>query len=481
MSVRGILQKHASTLDVLLRISDAALTGMTGWLAMLIYLHASPPDISGYDLGLVRGMLLVLVIFPLFDVYSARRGSPLSKELGSVTLAWCAVLTLLTLIMFLTKRSGDFSRGWFLIWSVLGWLGFMLERSILRVVLRGLRNRGYNVRRIVIISNNLSGITLLQGLQAAPWTGLQVNALFCTQNEPNDSHSACEDKHRAALPATVRRFDGLNQLADYVRQTEIDQVWITLPLKEEDTIRKIMHLLRHSPVPLRYVPDMSGLHLLNQSITEVAGFPVMSLADSSMDGINRLIKAIEDRILAALILLLISPVLALIAIGVKLSSPGPVLFRQKRLGLGGEEINVLKFRSMKLHQDAPGQVTQATRNDHRITPFGAFIRRHSLDELPQFFNVLRGEMSIVGPRPHALAHNEQYKELVDRYMLRHLMKPGITGWAQINGFRGETDTLEKMAKRVEYDLYYIENWSLWLDLRIIVLTILRGFRDANAY
>jgi Undecaprenyl-phosphate glucose phosphotransferase len=223
------------------------------------------------------------------------------------------------------------------------------------------------------------------------------------------------------------------------------------------------------------------LHLLNQSLTEVAGFPVVELANPSEDGVNGLLKLIEDRLLSALILLLISPLLLAIAVGVKLSSSGPVLFRQKRLGLNGEEITVLKFRSMRVHAEATGKVTQATKNDARVTPFGAFLRRTSLDELPQFFNVLCGEMSIVGPRPHALAHNEQYKELIERYMLRHLMKPGITGWAQVNGFRGETDTLEKMEKRVEYDLYYIENWSLWFDLRIIALTIVRGFRDGNAY
>ncbi|KYC28990.1 putative CPS biosynthesis glycosyltransferase [Sterolibacterium denitrificans] len=480
MGFRGVLKEHASVLDVLLRIGDALLAGVTGWLALLIYLHADPMELDGYDLGLVRGMLLVLVVFPLFDVYRARRGSPLHKELWAVSLAWCAVLTTLTLIMFLTKRGGDFSRGWFLIWSVLGWLTFILERGALRWLLQALRRRGYNLRRIVIVHSNRLGVEVARGLEAAPWTGLKVAALFCTA----DAASCRADEEKAdggALSRSVARFDGLTTLADYVRREPVDQVWIVLPLKEEETIRVVLHELRHSPVPLRYVPDISGLRLLNQSLGEVAGFPVVNLASTPMDGVNGLLKTIEDRLLSALILLLISPLLLLIALGVKLSSPGPVLFRQQRLGLGGEEITVLKFRSMKLHEDAPGQVTQATKNDARVTPFGAFLRRTSLDELPQFFNVLCGEMSIVGPRPHALAHNEQYKELVDRYMLRHLMKPGITGWAQINGFRGETDTLEKMEKRIEHDLYYIENWSLWLDLKIIALTIVRGFRDGNAY
>jgi len=186
-------------------------------------------------------------------------------------------------------------------------------------------------------------------------------------------------------------------------------------------------------------------------------------------------------LLALLILLLISPLMLLIALGVKLTSPGPVLFKQKRLGWDGQPFKVYKFRSMVVHREEGGLLTQASMGDVRVTPFGAFLRRTSLDELPQFFNVLRGTMSIVGPRPHAIEHNEQYKELVDDYMRRHKVKPGITGWAQINGWRGETDTLEKMRKRVEYDLYYIENWSLWFDLRIILLTVFKGFVNKNAY
>ena len=190
---------------------------------------------------------------------------------------------------------------------------------------------------------------------------------------------------------------------------------------------------------------------------------------------------IEDKVLGALILLLISPC-SFIALAVKFSSPGPVLFRQKRHGWNGEEISILKFRSMFVHdEDARVSVTQATKGDPRITPLGKFLRSTSLDELPQFFNVLMGSMSIVGPRPHAVAHNFEYREHIPRYMLRHKVKPGITGWAQVNGFRGETDTMEKMELRVQADLYYIENWSLWLDIKIIILTVFKGFVGKNAY
>ncbi len=199
-----------------------------------------------------------------------------------------------------------------------------------------------------------------------------------------------------------------------------------------------------------------------------------------MKGGAALLKRIEDLVLGSLILLLISPVMALVALGVRLSSPGPVLFKQDRYGLGGKRIQVWKFRSMRVMEN-DAVVTQATRDDPRVTPFGAFLRRTSLDELPQFFNVIQGSMSIVGPRPHAVAHNEQYRSLVDRYMLRHKVKPGITGLAQINGFRGETDTLDKMEMRVKFDLKYIQYWSLWLDLKIIFLTVFKGFVGASAY
>jgi putative colanic acid biosynthesis UDP-glucose lipid carrier transferase len=210
------------------------------------------------------------------------------------------------------------------------------------------------------------------------------------------------------------------------------------------------------------------------------GVPVVGICETPFTGTNKLVKRASDLVIAGLILLLISPLLLVIAIGVKLSSPGPVIFRQRRNGLDGEEIVVYKFRSMTAQDDGP-VVPQASRGDPRITPFGAFIRRTSLDELPQFFNVLQGRMSIVGPRPHAVAHNEEYRRIIKAYMVRHKVKPGITGWAQVNGHRGETDTLDKMKARVEYDLEYLRNWTLGLDVQIIVRTIRLVFFDRRAY
>jgi putative colanic acid biosynthesis UDP-glucose lipid carrier transferase len=253
-----------------------------------------------------------------------------------------------------------------------------------------------------------------------------------------------------------------------------------LPLRAEDRLRQVAESLLDTTASVYYVPDVFIFSLLSSSLTDLRGIPLIALWETPFFGVNGWLKRAEDLVLASLILILVSPLLLFIALGVKLSSPGPIIFKQRRYGLDGHEIMVYKFRTMKVCEDGL-DISQATKNDSRVTPFGRFLRRTSLDELPQFFNVLAGSMSIVGPRPHAVAHNEYYRRLIPGYMLRHKVRPGLTGWAQINGWRGETETLEKMEKRVEFDLDYLRRWSLWFDLRIIIITILRSFRDSHAY
>jgi len=462
MRYRGVLREYAALWPVMLRVGDVLIVVLSGWLASVIY-PKGMLTLPGYILGMVLAVLLCQVLFPAFGMYRAWRGVSFGEEIRAITLAWTTTLVTLTFFAFITKTGPDFSRGWFMIWLVVGWITLVAGRFSLRLALRKLRRHGFNQRRIAIVGDQAKAAEVAEKLADESWTGLVVSAVF------------------PPLPSPTSAADDFAELLAFVQGGGADQVWIVVPLRDEQTIHRVQFALRHSTADVRYVPDISGFKLLNQSIDEVAGLPVISLSSSGMDSVDILVKAIEDRLLAVLILTLLGPLMIAIALGVKLSSPGPILFRQLRSGIGGETITVLKFRSMVVHAEASGQLTQARHNDPRLTPFGAFLRRTSLDELPQFFNVLTGEMSIVGPRPHAIEHNEQYKLLVDRYMARHKIKPGITGWAQVNGFRGETDTLEKMQNRVECDLYYIEHWSIWFDLKIIAQTIVRGFQGPNAY
>jgi putative colanic acid biosynthesis UDP-glucose lipid carrier transferase len=288
------------------------------------------------------------------------------------------------------------------------------------------------------------------------------------------------DLNRFGYLSKAQLRGNIDKLVQLVKNNEIDEVYIALPMVAKKRIQKVLKLLSDTIVETYIVPDLYTYDLKVSQIRTIDNVQTFSVFSSPFEGMGAMLKRIEDIIISIVIILLILPILIAVAIGVKRSSPGPVLFKQDRYGLGGKKIRVWKFRSMGVMENDV-VVTQAIRNDPRVTKFGAFIRRTSLDELPQFFNVLQGSMSIVGPRPHAVAHNEEYRVLVNKYMLRHKVKPGITGLAQIKGFRGETDTLDKMEMRIKYDLQYIQNWTLSKDLKIILLTIFKGFVSETAY
>jgi putative colanic acid biosynthesis UDP-glucose lipid carrier transferase len=281
------------------------------------------------------------------------------------------------------------------------------------------------------------------------------------------------------LPA-AQNLGALAQLADFARAQRVDVIYIALPMASQPRILRLLEDLRDTTASIYFVPDIFVSDLIQARVDSIGGLPVVAVCESPFHGFNGVVKRISDVISAVLILALISPLLLAIAIGVKLSSPGPVLFKQRRYGLDGRKIVVYKFRSMTVAEDGD-LVRQATRNDSRITRFGAFLRRTSLDELPQFINVLQGRMSVVGPRPHAVAHNELYRKLIRGYMIRHKVRPGVTGLAQVMGFRGETETVEKMKGRIEMDLTYLRNWSLLLDLQIILKTVVVVLGRQNAY
>lgn len=470
MLPRGLLKEYSRMISFMLRSLDVLAIVIAGLIAY-VYKFDHLELTAHYILALGAGALLTLIVFPFFRIYESMRGQSFWSTIKKLIQATFALLMLLAGLAFLTKSGTEFSRSWFILWGVTTLILLILFRCSVLILLRLMRSHGWNERRVIIIGAGELGFKLMDTMQEALWTGFRITAIM--------------DEHPEKYPTVIRGVPLLkmpDNLSEYLKtQQDIDEIWLALPLHAEDRLKKLLHELRHHTLVIRFVLDIFGLGLLNHSITNLAGFPTINFNASPMIGMNRLLKAIEDRLMAAVILLFISPLLLLIALGVKCTSKGPVFFKQLRHGWDGRVIKVYKFRTMVEHQENDGQVTQAKLNDARITPFGKFLRRTSLDELPQFINVLQGRMSIVGPRPHAIAHNELYKDSIRAYMQRHQVKPGITGWAQVNGWRGETDTLEKMEKRVEYDLYYIENWSLSFDFKIIFLTLFQGFISKNAY
>ncbi|MFH4619245.1 undecaprenyl-phosphate glucose phosphotransferase [Vibrio furnissii] len=341
----------------------------------------------------------------------------------------------------------------------------MVTISIVRLVRKSMNKK----RRVAVIGLTPGGLTIERALMRA--------------HRPQDLEITFYDdrnENRFTYPIRSPMKGKVAPLIELAKEGGIDEVFIALPMVARDRIRHYLDELSDSTVDTYLVPDLYTYNLNVSQLKRIGGVQTFSIFSSPFDGMGKVIKRIEDIMIGSMIALLISPVLIAVAVGVKLSSPGPVLFKQDRYGLGGKKIKVWKFRSMKVMEN-DAVVTQATKNDPRVTKFGAFIRRTSLDELPQFLNVLQGSMSIVGPRPHAVAHNEQYRKIVDNYMIRHKIKPGITGWAQINGYRGETETVDKMEKRVRYDIQYMQNWSLWLDIKIIFLTVFKGFVSETAY
>jgi putative colanic acid biosynthesis UDP-glucose lipid carrier transferase len=321
--------------------------------------------------------------------------------------------------------------------------------------------------RAVIVGANKLSVSLANNLQKHPDYEIECMGFF-------------DDRCKTRLPDNQSLLGEIKATCQFVREQKIKIVFIALPMTLQDRVDALLEGLRDTTVSIYYLPDVRMVDMIQSRSFDIEGVPMIALCESPFTGYKAIIKRLSDIVLSILILILVSPVLLICAIGVKLSSPGPILFQQKRYGLDGEEISVYKFRSMTVCENGP-TITQATRNDARITPFGNFLRTKSLDELPQFINVLQGRMSIVGPRPHAVAHNELYRKQIKGYMIRHKVKPGITGWAQVNGSRGETDTIDKMEKRIDYDLDYLRNWSLAMDLLIILKTIGVVIKDENAY
>lgn len=462
---RSILKDFSALWNLAFQLGDLSLVLASGYITGWLYLGSEVVNGPLYTQLILLVALISVYLFGQIGLYTAWRMSTLRQEFLILLRGWVLIQIGLLAYFFFSKAGIQYSRFWAVAWGASGLLALAAYRCILRIILRRMRALGFNQKKALLIGEKGLLDKLAERLHKATWMGVVVSEHIypdseLLQREPNDGY--------------------FRKLAQKIDDEVIDQVWIAFPFREEDLVVNLIESFTLTAAEVRYMPDLISQKLFSHSLSEVEGLPVFNLSGTPIDGMGHLLKAVEDKMLSLLILIMIFPLMLVIACAVKFTSRGPVFFKQLRHGWGGKKFQVLKFRTMAVHQEE-GRVTQATKNDLRVTPVGRFLRRTSLDELPQFLNVLAGSMSIVGPRPHAVEHNEFYKHQIDRYMLRHRVKPGITGWAQVNGFRGETDTVEKMKSRIDYDLRYIEQWSLWFDLKIIVLTVFKGFFNRNAY
>ena len=416
-----------------------------------------------------HNMILSLVVFSLTFPGSSRLAMPPWRLVRHVLVGWLSISGLLLLFGYGSRYIDYFHRDVLVIWWWIAPLSLTAVHVLLRVAAPAIRELQGDARRVVLAGKNEQGIELAQRLGSDLYANVRVLGFFDDR-----------DEGRLDQGAEYPLLGKLMDLPDYAKRNSVDTIYLSLPMASQARILALLEGLRDTTSSIYFVPDTFVTDLIQGRVDAVGGIPVVAVCETPFTGLNGVIKRGSDVALSLVFLAFLSPLLLTIALGVKATSPGPAIFRQRRYGLDGQEIVVYKFRSMKVLEDG-ARIDQAQEGDPRVTPFGAFLRRTSLDELPQFFNVLQGRMSIVGPRPHAVAHNEIYRKLIKGYMLRHKVRPGITGWAQVNGYRGETETLEKMKARIECDLEYLRNWSLRLDLYIVAKTVWVVFKADRAY
>ncbi|MDF1762620.1 MAG: undecaprenyl-phosphate glucose phosphotransferase [Oleibacter sp.] len=467
MTNQGMIRSNQGSFSFGYRLIDIAVIMLT----LFISVSAFDMDQSIYFLsaGLISVILFMLVAESL-QLYRSWRGSPAIRMLTHTSIAWILVCVGLFTIGFFAKVSESYSRLVIGTWMLGTWCSLLIWRGFFRQLLREARIRGYNSRTVAIVGINDSAIRMRQEMEESPELGLRFSGFY---------DDRCHERLLSEFPD--EHLNGtIDQLIEMTRSGKFQVIFVALPLKAQKRIGDILKKCGDTTASVHLIPDFFTYNLLNARLCEVGNMQTLSVYDSPIFGINDVLKRLFDIVFSLSVLSVILIPMAIIAAAIKVTSPGPVIFKQIRYGLDSRRIEVWKFRSMTA-MDNGNKVVQAKKGDARITKVGAFIRRTSLDELPQFINVLQGSMSVVGPRPHAVAHNEEYRKLIPFYMLRHKVKPGITGWAQINGYRGETDTLDKMEGRVEYDLDYIRNWSLWMDVKIVFLTFFKGFVGSNVH
>lgn len=471
MQARRITQ-HASLLTIVLRLCDSvAIVGAAYLAATLVGGTAGHSTLA----AAVSAAVLYFLAAEVTGLYRSWHGVSGERELLCAAGTWALVVPVLSVVGFscdlLNTATAELTHAGIVAWFVAAPLVVVTARAALRLYQRRIRAKGRNVRGLAIVGCTEIGFQLARNIEKAPWSGLRTVGFF-------DDRPALR---RAAMPADVAACVGnVDDLVAQARDGRVHMIYITLPLRAENRIKAVLARLADTTASVYLVPDFYVYELLHSRWINVGGLPAVSVFENPFYGVDGLVKRMLDVVLGSVALAFAAIPMAVVAAAVKLSSPGPVFFRQKRYGLDGRPIDVWKFRSMRVQENGAA-VKQAVKDDPRVTKVGAFIRKTSLDELPQLFNVLEGTMSLVGPRPHANAHNEQYRKQIQGYMLRHKVKPGITGLAQVSGWRGETDTLDKMERRIECDHQYIRDWSPWLDVKILFRTIFTVLSKQNAY
>ena len=416
-------------------------------------------------------VVLSIMLFALSFPGSWIDSKSIKTEIWNTLEQWLLILGILLIFGYTTGLLDHFSQQFIILWGCVTPMSLVCAHGLASRYLTSQYYIASVKKTAVIVGVNELSQQLKERLVKNLEHGIQFKGFFDVVSD--------RPSHQLILDQTLL-IGNVEQLSIYVKRHAIDIIYIALPPSLHKQIMTLLDDLKDTTASIYFVPNFFMADLIQARIDEIDGMPVVAMCETPFSGYNGFIKWLSDMVIASLILCLISPLLIVLALAVKLSSKGPVLFMQRRYGLDGHEIIVYKFRSMTVSEDGEN-VVQAKINDRRVTKFGKFIRKTSLDELPQFINVLQGRMSIVGPRPHAISHNELYRKLIKGYMVRHKVRPGITGWAQVNGFRGETETVDSMQKRIDFDIDYLKKWSLGLDIKIILKTVLLIFKDAKAY
>ncbi len=415
-------------------------------------------------------ILFCFIFFKEGQLYRSWRGRPYSDQFSRLVLSYFLSSAAVTAVWLILNFQFLIHPLPFFLWLLLSLLFILTVRAFVYNVVRQLRKKGINKKHIVVFGAGGLGKALIEQIRKSPESGYQVSSLF-----DNDESVWGKEINSKKI------IGGTRELTMTLDNEDICEVWLALPLKASSNVEEIINICSLKNVSVRLVPDVFDLSLLNHSVTEFLGFPVIDLNVNRMVGVNLLLKRAEDIILGSFFFLLSIPLMISISLLIWFSSGGPIIFKQKRLGWDGKVFVIYKFRTMVFMENGNNKTRQAEQDDKRFTKFGKLLRRSSLDELPQIINVLQGRMSIVGPRPHALDHEETFKKQVKGYARRYKVKPGITGWAQVNDLRGQINNVEDIRRRVQHDLFYIENWSIWFDLRIILTTVLKVFFSKQAW